>query len=456
MGATRLTTPLNAAQIKQAEPVLNFVCEAQHDQPRDPERAASHPEHAAVKLIAGCLFWVASCAAVAAPDEALLGSAQGYPAGPAAGLASHLVAGERPQNLVASFGGALEQLLPSRVVPRGDTVLPLPGAAMPQAYLYHHEGQQLGVDDYLARRRVTGLLILKDGVVTQERYQYGRTPQSRFLSASMAKSVIGLLVGIALGEGKIASLDDPAQRYAPGLAGGPYGETSIGDLLAMSSGVGFAEQYDGRDDLSDLIEGTVGQRPPGGAGVLRPYQDRRAAPGKLFYYSSADTQALGLVLRGATGMPVADYMSSRLWQPLGAEDDASWVLDAAGQEATFAFLHARLRDFGRLGLLLANGGRVGNRQLIPADWLRSATGVAGPHTQPFVASSYFGYGWQFWIFPGEKRRFALIGVRGQVIFVDPELKLVLVQTAVWPTAGDRASRAELLALWDAVVAHHQK
>lgn len=409
-----------------------------------------------MKFIACGLFWIASCAAVAGPDEALLGMPQGYPAGTAAGLAAHLVAGDRPQNLVASFGGALEQLLPSRRVARGGAVLPLPSAATPVPYRYHHEGQLLGVDDYLARRRVTGLLILKDGMVTQERYQYGRTPETRFLSASMAKSVTGILVGIALGEGKIASLDDPAQRYAPALAGSPYGECSIRDLLAMSSGVRFAEQYDGRDDLSDLIERTVGQRPPGGHGVLRPHQDRRAAPGKLFYYSSADTQALGLVLRGATGMPVADYMSSRLWQPLGTEDDASWVVDAAGQEATFAFLHARLRDFGRLGLLLSNGGRVGDRQLIPGDWLRSATRVAGPHTQPFVASSYFGYGWQFWIFPGDKRRFALVGVRGQVIFVDPQLKLVLVQTAVWPTAGDRASRAELLALWEAVVAHHHE
>jgi CubicO group peptidase (beta-lactamase class C family) len=171
----------------------------------------------------------------------------------------------------------------------------------------------------------------------------------------------------------------------------------------------------------------------------------------LFYYSSADTQALGLVLRGATGVPVAEYLATRLWQPMGAQADASYLVDAAGQEATFAFLHATLRDYARLGQLLANDGMAGGKQVLPAAWLRQATVASAPHTQPFVASSYFGYGYQFWVFPGAARRFALIGVRGQVIFVDPQLRLVLVQTAAWESAGDRAARAELIALWRGLV-----
>jgi CubicO group peptidase (beta-lactamase class C family) len=148
---------------------------------------------------------------------------------------------------------------------------------------------------------------------------------------------------------------------------------------------------------------------------------------------------------------VADYLGSRIWQPMGAEGDASFLVDAAGQEATFAFLHATLHDFGRLGLLLADGGRANGKQLIPSAWLQESTTPTRPHVQPYIASSYFGYGYQFWTFPGSKRRFALIGVRGQVIFVDPELRLVLVQTAVWKTAGDRSARAELLALWRGIV-----
>jgi CubicO group peptidase (beta-lactamase class C family) len=227
-----------------------------------------------------------------------------------------------------------------------------------------------------------------------ERYQYGRGAATRFLSASMAKSIVGLLVGVALAEGRIRSIDDLAASYVPALAGHPYGKTSIRDLLQMSSGIRFTEQYDGRDDLGELISNTIGHKSAGGAEALLPYGERRVQAGRLFHYSSADTQVLGLVLRGATGMPVADYLGSRIWQPMGAEDDASFLVDAVGQEATFAFLHATLRDFGRLGLLLADGGRASGRQLIPSAWIQESTTPTRPHVQPFIASSYFGY--QFW------------------------------------------------------------
>lgn len=398
--------------------------------------------------------WLAFTTALiahAAPDEALLGGTQAYPpAGPAA-LAPHLVAGDQPQHLVESFSGGLEKRLDHRIARKGSRTTPLARAGAEAMFTYEHEGRRLDVNDYLGRQRVTGLLVIKDGAVVLERYQYGRGPATRFLSASMAKSIVGLLIGIAVEEGRIRSLDDPAQVYAPALAGNPYGETSIRHLLQMSSGVRFSEQYDGRDDLGALIEDTIGRRSPGGAAALLPYSQRRLAPGKVFYYSSADTQALGLVLRGATGVPVADYLSTRIWQPMGAQNDASFLVDAAGQEAAFAFLHATLQDFGRLGMLLANEGRIGDRQVIPAAWVRQSTTATQPYAQPFVASSYFGYGNQFWVFPGARWRFALIGVRGQVIFVDPALRLVLVQTAVWKSAGDRTARAELLALWRGVV-----
>ena len=344
----------------------------------------------------------------------------------------------------AASAGGLEKRLPHRVVAKGPQPAALPRAATDTAFRYQHDGKQHSVDDYLEHQRVTGLLIVKDGSVVLERYQYGRGPATRFLSASMAKSIVGVLVGIALEEGHIRSLDDLAMTYVPALTGSLYGDTSIRHLLQMSSGIRFSEQYDGRDNLGSLISDTIGQNSPGGVAVLLPYRERRVDPGRMFYYSSADTQTLGLVLRSATGMPVADYLSSRIWQPMGAQDDASFLVDAAGQEATFAFLHATLRDYGRLGMMLADAGRVNGRQLIPAAWVRDSTKALGPQVQPYIASSYFGYGYQFWTFPGPGRRFALMGVRGQVIFVDPELRLVMVQTAVWKTAGDRVARADRL------------
>lgn len=398
--------------------------------------------------------WLAlamACVAHAAPDEALLNGVQGHPPAGSAALARHLVLDEQPQQLLNSFSGALEQRLAHRGVRKGAHSMPLARASEETGFTYEHDGRRLDVNGYLNRQRVTGLMVIKDDAVVLERYQYGRGPATRFLSASMVKSIVGLLIGIAVEEGRIRSLDDWAQVYVPALAGNPYGETPIRDLLQMSSGVRFSEQYDGRDDLGSLLQDTIGRRSAGGAAALLPYSQRRVAPGKLFYYSSADTQVLGLVLRGATGVSPADYLSERIWQPMGAQDDASILVDASGQEAVFAFLHATLQDYGRLGMLLANGGKRGDRQIIPAAWVQQSTTATQPHTQPFVASAYFGYGNHFWVFPGPRPRFALIGVRGQVVFVDPALRLVLVQTAVWASAGDRAARAELLALWRGVV-----
>lgn len=405
----------------------------------------------ALPPVVAWLAFVLTFAVHAAPDEPLLVNTQPYPAAGPAALAPHLVANEEPEHLLKSFTGALQERFDHRIVRKGPRAMPLARAPGATTFSYEHEGHRLNVDDYLRRQRVTSLLVIKDSTVVLERYQYGRGPATRFLSASMVKSIVGLLVGIALEERRIRSLDDLAKVYVPALAGNPYGETSVRDLLQMSSGVRFSELYDGSGDLSSLIDDTVGGRSPGGEAALLRYSQRRVAPGRMFYYSSADTQALSLVLRGATGVPVADYLSERIWQPLGARDDASFLVDAAGHEAAFAFMHATLDDFGRLGMLLANDGKVGDRQVVPAAWVRQSTTITQAHAQPFVASSYFGYGNHIWIFPGERRRFALIGVRGQVIFVDPELRLVLVQTAVWKSAGDRVARAELLALWRGVV-----
>jgi CubicO group peptidase (beta-lactamase class C family) len=177
-------------------------------------------------------------------------------------------------------------------------------------------------------------------------------------------------------------------------------------------------------------------------------------PGKKFQYASSETQVLGLVLRQAIGKSLADYLSEKIWQPMGAESDASWIIDQSGQEAAFCCLGATLRDFGRLGMLLANHGVANGEQIIPAEWLREATQPTPgyPHLKPGVANPYWGYGYQFWVFPGSKRRFALQGMRGQRIFVDPGLKLVMVQTAVWKGVVPPEPARELDALWRGIVA----
>jgi CubicO group peptidase (beta-lactamase class C family) len=263
----------------------------------------------------------------------------------------------------------------------------------------------------------------------------------------MAKTVVAMLVGIALHEGAIASIDDAAQRYAPDLAGTAYGATSLRDLLAMSSGVRFSELYNGADDVARLARLSLLGESEGGAATVRPFDQRLRAPGERFQYASAETQVLGLVVRGAAGMPLAQYLSARIWQPMGAEADASWLVDRGGYEAAFTGLNATLRDYGRFGLLLANDGMVEGREVVPAAWVRTATTAAHEQLAAGRMPGLFGYGYQTWILPGARRQFALRGVRGQFVFVDATARVVLVHTA----AGEIGTPAgELLALWGAI------
>jgi CubicO group peptidase (beta-lactamase class C family) len=268
----------------------------------------------------------------------------------------------------------------------------------------------------------------------------------------MAKTIVGLAVGMALAEGKIASLDDIVAKYVPTLSGMPYGETSIRNVLRMSSGVAFRVVYDGDDDLARF---TRARNTHGSIAALRMFETREAEQGTRFHYASSETVILAVLLRAVTGITLSEYLTSRLWQPIGAEADATWIKTKDGTETGSGSFNATLRDYGRLGMLLANDGAVGARQVVPKEYLMEATDWHR-HPQAFAprrATPFFGYGYQFWIFPGEKRRFALLGVYGQSIFVDPELKLVMVVTAAARNAsvGKEPLAAERTAVWRGVV-----
>jgi CubicO group peptidase (beta-lactamase class C family) len=377
------------------------------------------------------------------PDAEDYGARDGYPIG------DHTTFFRIPF-LVGSHSH-LDQVFESRVVRRADTPSALKRAAAERPIQYYYQGAAADLDLYLLRNPSTGLLVAKGDTILVERYQYGRNDAHRFTSWSMAKTVTAMLVGIALAEGRIRSIDDPASTYVPGLAGTEYGRTSLRYLLQMSSGVRFLEVYSGRDDVSRLARDTFLQLGPGGVEAVTPFNERVVPAGTKFSYASVETQVLGLVLRSAVGRPVADYLSEKIWQPMGAEADATWLVDRAGQEVTFCCLNAVLRDYARLGLLLAHGGNWRGRQLIPAAWIEEATQVRPEqgHLSPRVATPFFGYGYQTWILPGERRAFALLGVRGQSIIVDPAGRLVLVHTAV---RKQPAGPSEIIALWRAVVA----
>jgi CubicO group peptidase (beta-lactamase class C family) len=173
---------------------------------------------------------------------------------------------------------------------------------------YEYQGQTFTLDDYLARNPATGLLIARGDTILIERYQYARHDRHRFTSWSMAKTVTAMLIGVAIAEGRIRSVDDPAAAYVPALDGTEYGRTSLRHLLQMSSGVRFVEEYTGKDDAARLAADTFRQVGPGGVEAVTQFNVRAAPAGTKFYYASAETQVLGLVLRSAVGRPVADYL----------------------------------------------------------------------------------------------------------------------------------------------------
>ncbi len=379
------------------------------------------------------------------PDAAGYGSAWDVPIG-----------GPSPPTQAQMVGSYshYDRIWPFHRVAQAATPSPLRRAAQQIAATYKFRGATYTIGDYLARNPVTGLLIARDDTILFEHYQYGRTDHDRLLSQSMAKTIVALLLGIAINEGRIHSVDDMADTYVPELAGTAFGRTSLRALLHMASGVAFHEDYDDpsadNSKLSRALFGGAGADP---AHAVAMFNSRGAPPDAHLNYGGVQTELLGLVLTKAVGMSPAAYLQSRVCQPMGAEADAIWTVDHTGQEVAYCCFNAVLRDRARLGLLLAHDGQENGRQIIPRQWLLDAT--TQPPDSPFAprrATPYMGYGYQVWLFPGPRRQFAFLGIHGQSIYVDPAARLVMVQTAVRvPATG---SRAEAIALWNALVARY--
>ncbi len=389
--------------------------------------------------------------AFAEPDEALLGKSLNYPVGNAntwygttnrvgAWSAMHTVPG-----------------IQTRLVSKADDVKPLPKAAQPTAINYRYRNLGCTLAEYLERQRATGLLVLKNGEIVAEHYRYGRQDDARFLSFSMSKSVTALLVGVALQRGSIKSLDDTADTYVKPLAGSPYGATTVRQLLRMSSGLTFTERYDGSDDIARLSRASAGAP---GAGrpvdILRSIADRHSPAGQKFVYASSETDVLGRILTAATGKNMGELTREWLWQPMGAEHDAYWRIGADGQEQAYGAFNASLRDWARLGLLVANDGKVGDQQIVSRDYLLDATDPARQPDafKPRKATPYFGYGFQFWLMPMKERTFAMQGIHGQTLYMQPSTGIVMVLTSVWEQASGRQDPQpyeERDALWRGVL-----
>ncbi|MGO4157435.1 serine hydrolase domain-containing protein [Cupriavidus sp. YAF13] len=383
-----------------------------------------------------------------APDEASLGKAEGYP--PARSLKQ---AYTEPY-LVGSFS-AMDSFNPSCALAPANDPLALKKAAIETPFHYRFHGRELTLDDYMQRQRATGLLVVKDGEIVAERYNYMRSADMRMLSNSMAKTITALAIVKAQEEGFIRSLDDTAETYAPQLKDTLYGQTRIVNLMRMSSGARFVEDYSEHDDRARFNNAV---RRAGVAQAARLITARSDPEGQRFNYAGAQTQILGLVLRGATRRTLCDYVDEKLWKPIGAQAQATWLVNPADQDvfAQGAF-NATLHDYARLGLMMAADGLVRGTAVVSRDHLLAMTDATRqpeafrPGHMQYHGSTYYGYGLQTWILPGSHRRFALLGVYGQAIFVDPALNLVVVHTAVGKDAAGDASGAHLGAERDALL-----
>lgn len=364
-----------------------------------------------------------------APDEEILGKDAGYPVQRFGSSFSMF----KEEFKVGTFSHMDKVLWPRNVKGAGTpSSLPMGDPLPPISYPY--DNKTFSLDDFLSRQRITGLLIIKDGKVALERYQYARQPDMRFSSFSMAKTVVAMLTGIAVRDGFIASLDDRAEKYAPELRGSAWGEVTIRNMLRMSSGVKWSDKVGPglESDGAKLTAQSFYQRGRGGASAVNWVKDREFEQGTRFNYNSAETFALGVVLKGAIKQDLSNYLSEKIWQPMGAESDAAWLIDWSGLEAGNCCLNARLRDYGRLGMLLANDGSWNGTELVPRDFMLDATDAARQpeYLRPRNASQFFGYGYQTWIYPYRTRTFQARGLFGQELIVQPDSKVVIVMTSV--------------------------
>ena len=313
----------------------------------------------------------------------------------------------------------------------------------PFSLSYTINGKTSTLDEYLEQADVQGFLVLKDDRVIFEKYLHGASPQDRFLSMSVEKSIVSVLFGTVVDEGKI-KVADAVTKYLPDLAGGAYKDCSVQDLLQMASGIEFNEDYlDPQADvhrvLFDLIKGGESFHQ-----VAVGIKSERK-PGTAFHYQSLNTQILAEILQKATGTPLNKYAEERLWKKIGAQSDA-FIYESEKQPEICAFgcFNATLRDYARFGLMAMHSGELGGQRVVSEAWMREATEPPSfnrPRIDEKTGRPVTGYGYQWWLPAGEDHAFQAIGIYGQNIYVNPVKHLVIAQFSSLPKPSGGGSRA---------------
>jgi CubicO group peptidase (beta-lactamase class C family) len=375
-------------------------------------------------------------------------AAQDLPAGPSPATVAMRWQWLNPEINSFTFRDA-DKVFESRPVERSGPAWDLArGAAMAMPAI-EFAGESRGYDRFAEDTFTNALLVIRDGRIVFEDYRNRSDAQTRFVSFSMAKTITAMLVGIAIEQGKIASLDDPADKYVPELKGTGYDGVTIRQVMQMRSGVDYQERYDfgANPSFAGRLheQAIVLNRMRFADGALET--KRANAPGSTFNYSTLDTFVIGWVLERATGMELAPFTEANLWGPLGAEADAFWLADGppgAGRELAGMGYNAVLRDFGRLGQMMLDDGKRGDRQVLPAGWVgQMAKMVPNGERMP-------GYGLFTWQVDGEPGAFSAVGLAGQFIYVSPQTRTVIVKLSYYPPAEPESVLPETIAYFKAV------
>jgi CubicO group peptidase (beta-lactamase class C family) len=322
---------------------------------------------------------------------------------------------------------------PARLIAAGDEVSPLPrgGQIIDLPHVRLDTGEAVEFDEFLRRSDTRAFLVVDQDRLVYERYFGGADSRSLQTSFSVAKSVLSTLVGIAIEEGLIGSVEDPVTDYLPELAerDARFERITLRHLLTMSSGIRYWEPalpVPFGDDVSTYYDPDMRQLALVGTRIEGP-------PGQEWHYNNYHPLLLGLVLERTTGMSVSEYMSARLWRPLGAEADATWNLDSerSGFEKLESGLNASPADYARFGLLFLHGGEWSGARIVSEEWVGAAT-ANDTSTDP---ADHYQYFW--WVDVERPGRFYALGNFGQYIYVAPDAGVVIVRNGSdWGTEND--------------------
>jgi CubicO group peptidase (beta-lactamase class C family) len=323
-------------------------------------------------------------------------------------------------------------------VRKPDAVYPLKEPVSEFSLKYSLHGSQYSLGDYLQRNYVTGFLVLHEDQIIFEKYLHGADRNSRFVSQSVGKSIASILVGVAISDGKIHSIDDPVDKYLPYLGSSGYRGVTIKNLLEMATGVDYSEDYRDPHSGAALIGGALLTGNPTFHDFAAAMKTTNVKAGTKFNYQSVNTQVLGLLLEKVTGKRLNQYAEEKLWKKIGAQSDA-FFYESKKQPDTCAFacFNATVRDYARVGLMMMRGGILGNERVVPAAWVHDSTTPGADFLKPGALGEMggpLGYAYQWWIPPGDDGAFEAEGIYGQSIYVNPKMDVVIVQTSAWPEA----------------------